>query len=56
MVTDNDQFSTKICSFKKQNKELIPGFPDSSSALLLFKLTNLAVNLCVSISGKIRKK
>lgn len=52
MGTDNDQSSTKICSSKKQNEVLLPGISDTSNALALFKLTNSAVNLCVSVSGK----
>lgn len=52
MVTDNDQSSTKICSSKKQNEVLLPGFLGTSVALSLLKLTNSAVNLCVSVSGK----
>lgn len=44
-----------LFTFKRQSKVLVPGFPNSSAALVLFKLRNLTVNLCVSISGKREK-
>jgi len=44
-----------LFTIKRQNKVLIPGFLNSSAALVASKLRNLTVNLCVNVSGT-RKK